>query len=96
LHRQGRLEIAPAASFTLLDEYQHTIFLGGRLSFNLTDWVAIGVWGAAGAIKTPAALSDHIQEVTSFALRDRRGRYGQQQADRAQRRGRTSRSSSAR
>jgi hypothetical protein len=64
LYRQARFEIAPAVSFTLLDEYQRTIFLGARLNYNLTDWLGIGVWGAyGGLIRIPTALSDHIQEV---------------------------------
>jgi hypothetical protein len=66
LHRQGRFEIAPAVSFTLLDEYQRTIFLGARLNYNLTDWLGIGVFGAyGGLIRIPTALSDHIQEVNA-------------------------------
>jgi len=64
LHRAGRFEIAPSISFTLLDEYQRTILVGGRLNYNITEWLAIGVWGAFGAIKTTTGLSDHIQEVT--------------------------------
>jgi hypothetical protein len=63
-HRKGRFEIAPTVSFTLLDEFQRTILVGGRLNYNLTDWLAIGVWGAGGAIKVPTALTDHINDVT--------------------------------
>jgi len=61
LHREHRLEIAPAVSFTLLDEFQRTILAGGRLNYNITDWFAIGVWGAFGAVHSPTALSEHIQ-----------------------------------
>jgi len=53
LYRQTRLEIAPAVSFTLLDEYQRTILLGARLQFNFTDWLAIGGWGAFGSAISP-------------------------------------------
>ena len=70
LHRQGRVEIAPSVSFTILDEYQRTILPGGRLTYNIADWLAIGVWGAFGAVKTTTGLTDHIQEVTV----DRRAR----------------------
>jgi hypothetical protein len=64
LYRQTRFEIAPAVSFTLLDEYQRTIILGGRLQFNFTDWLAIGGWGGLGSvIRLPTALTEHIQEV---------------------------------
>ncbi len=65
LHRGGRFEIAPTVSFTLLDEYQRTILVGGRLNYNITDWLAIGGWFAFGAVHTTTGLSDHIEEVTN-------------------------------
>jgi hypothetical protein len=65
LHRQTRFEIAPAVSFSLLDEYQRTILLGARLQFNITDWLAIGGWGGWGGIKLPTALTDNIQSVNA-------------------------------
>jgi hypothetical protein len=66
LYRQNRFEFAPAVSFTLLDEYQRTIFLGARLTYNFTDWLGIGAWGAyGGLIQLPTALSDHIQDVNA-------------------------------
>src|SRR5579884_3135109 len=48
LYREGRFEIAPTVSFTLLDEYRRTILVGARLNYNIKDWIAIGVWGAYG------------------------------------------------
>jgi hypothetical protein len=63
-HRKGRFELAPAVSFTLLDEYQRHILVGARLNYNITDWLAIGVWGAYGAVKITTGLSDQIQEKT--------------------------------
>ena len=39
LYREGRLELAPSVSFTLLDEYRRTILIGGRLRYNfMLDW----------------------------------------------------------
>lgn len=65
LYRQGRFEIAPAFSFTLLDEYQRQIFVGARLQYNLTDWFAIGVWGgfSPGPFKITTGLAENIQTV---------------------------------
>jgi hypothetical protein len=60
LYREGRFEIAPTASFTLLDEYRRTIFFGGRLQYNITDWLGIGVWGAYGAVQIDTDLTDKI------------------------------------
>lgn len=66
LYREGRFELAPAVSFTLLDEYQRTIFLGAKINYNLVDWLAIGGWGAyGGLIQIPTALTDHVQEVNA-------------------------------
>jgi hypothetical protein len=66
LHRANRIEVAPSISFTLLDEYQRTMLIGGRLNYNITEWLAIGVWGAFGGVHTTTALTDHIQDVTTL------------------------------
>jgi hypothetical protein len=63
LYRQGRVEVSPGVSFTVLDEYRRTILPGLQLTYNITDWLGIGVWGGFGAIKTTTALTDHIQDV---------------------------------
>lgn len=65
LHRKGRIEVAPTISFTLLDQYQRTILAGARLNYNMTDWLAVGVWGSFGAVKSTTALTDHIDELNS-------------------------------
>lgn len=78
LYREGRFEVAPAISFTLLDEYQRTMFVGARLNYNLTDWLALGVWGAYGAIKIDTALTDHVQDVN---VARRRSSANQQATD---------------
>jgi hypothetical protein len=65
LYREGRFEIAPAVSFTLLDEYQRVILLGARLNYNITDWLAIGGWGGVSIepLKIATDLTDKIQSV---------------------------------
>lgn len=60
LYREGRFEIAPTASFTLLDEYRRTILIGGRLQYNIKEWFGIGVWGAFGAASLATDLTDQI------------------------------------
>jgi outer membrane beta-barrel protein len=64
LYRQGRLELAPSVSFTLLDEYRRTVLIGGQLNYNLLDWLAIGVWGAYGAVSTPTDLANKIDSTS--------------------------------
>ena len=61
LYREGRFELQPNVSFSLLDEYQRTIFIGATLNYNISDSVALGIWGTFGAVKLTTALSDHIQ-----------------------------------
>lgn len=71
LQREGRFEVAPNVSFTLLDEYRRTIFFGLRLNYNFTDWVALGVWGAMGndsLFTLNTGLSTRIQDVNEERL----------------------------
>lgn len=65
LYRKGRVEFAPAATFTLLDEYLRQIIVGARLNYNITDFLAIGAWGGFSPtpLKLPAGLVDKIQGV---------------------------------
>lgn len=68
LHREGRFELAPGVSFTLLDEYQRSIIPGLRATYHPFDWLGFGVWGGYGfAIRTN--LADELQKV---AIDDRR------------------------
>jgi outer membrane beta-barrel protein len=60
LYRQGRVEVALGPGFTLLDEYQRTIFVAGRLQYNLFDWLGIGVFGGFGAASLPTDLTEKI------------------------------------
>ena len=64
LYREGRFELAPTASFTLLDEYRRTILFGARLNYNIKDWIAIGVWGAFGAISSNTSLATAIDQTS--------------------------------
>lgn len=61
LHREGRFEITPSVSFTLLDEYRRTIIPGLRLQYHPTDWLGLGVWGGVG-LSYNTGLSDQLQE----------------------------------
>jgi outer membrane beta-barrel protein len=44
---------------TLQDEYTRTVLPGGQLTFHLTDWLGIGVWGGFG-LGLDTALTDQI------------------------------------
>jgi hypothetical protein len=58
LYREGRITLAPAAGFTLLDEYRRAIFVGGKVHYNIKEWLSVGVFGAY-------ALGDIVTDVTS-------------------------------
>ncbi|HEY3822074.1 MAG TPA: hypothetical protein VGL81_33135 [Polyangiaceae bacterium] len=70
LYREGRFEIAPTSSFSLLDEYRRTILFGARINYNLKDWFAFGVWGAYGAISSNTNLATEIDNPVTGAPRD--------------------------
>jgi outer membrane beta-barrel protein len=63
VYRGGRFNIAPAVSFTLLDEYRRTIIVGAKLEYNITDWLAIGAWGGYGAVSLTTDLTDNIDKI---------------------------------
>jgi outer membrane beta-barrel protein len=62
LYRQGRVELAIGPGFTLLDEYQRTIFVAGRLQYNVFDFLGIGVFGGFGAASLSTDLTDKIED----------------------------------
>lgn len=59
-YREGRFEIAVGPGFTLLDEYQRTIFIAGRLQYNIFDWLGVGLFGGFGAANLSTDLTDKI------------------------------------
>jgi outer membrane beta-barrel protein len=63
-YRDGRAELAVGGGFTLLDEYKRTIFLSGRLNYNIFDWLAIGVFGgfSPDALSLNTDLADKIDD----------------------------------
>ena len=60
MYRQGRFELAVGPGFTLLDEYQRTIFVAGRLQYNVFDFLGFGVFGGFGAASLNTDLTDKI------------------------------------
>src|SRR5206468_3822862 len=62
LYREGRIELAPSFTSTILDEYKRTLLVGARINYGITDWLAIGVWGAYGAVGVSTGLTDQIDD----------------------------------
>jgi len=65
LYRQGRFQVTPHATFTLLDKYQQTILPGLQIDYNFTDWLSFGVYGAFAPdpLHLERGLTKKIQKV---------------------------------
>lgn len=65
LYRQGRFQLTPSATFTLLDRYQRAILPGIQIDYNFTDWLALGVYGgyAGDFAQIELGLSKEVQRV---------------------------------
>lgn len=61
LYREGRFEIAPAATFTLLDEYRRSIAPSLRATYHFFDWFGVGLFGGYFPSYN-TALADELQE----------------------------------
>jgi len=48
LYRQGRFTLTPSFYFTLLDDYRRHIFVGARLTYNITEWIGVSIAGGYG------------------------------------------------
>ncbi len=67
LYRHGRFSIAPMFYFTLLDVYRRHIFVGARIQYNITDWLAVGVSGGAGGFWGSVLDTNLTEEVANEA-----------------------------
>jgi hypothetical protein len=67
MYREGRFELAPNLSFSLLDQYRRQIFLGVRANYGVLDWLSVGVWGGVSSsfigVDLNTGLTQDIQEV---------------------------------
>ncbi|MSP25151.1 MAG: hypothetical protein EXR75_08295 [Myxococcales bacterium] len=61
LHREDRFDVAPIATFTLLDEFRRNILFGARATYHFTDSFGVGLFGTGG-ISYNAGLADELQE----------------------------------
>ncbi|MBW2529066.1 MAG: hypothetical protein JRI23_33120 [Deltaproteobacteria bacterium] len=61
LYREGRFEIAPAATFTLLDEYRRSIAPSLRATYHFFDWFGVGLFGGYFPSYN-TSLADELQE----------------------------------
>ncbi len=83
VYREGRVQLAPFANFTLQDEFSRTIGFGATLSYHLTDWFGIGAWGFFAPIHIDTALTDQVVQTGQTTDRNalslpQRGLFNQQ------------------
>ncbi len=64
-YRKLRVSVGPQVGYTILNDYMHNILLGGRLEFNLTDWLGIGGVGYY-ALNITTKLTDHITDASNI------------------------------
>jgi outer membrane beta-barrel protein len=61
LYREGRVSLTPGMGVTLLNEYERTFFLAGKLEYNIFDFLGIGLFGGYGLINDNTDLTNKIQ-----------------------------------
>ncbi len=64
-YREMRFSVGPQFAYTLLNHYMHSIMLGARLEFNLTDWLGVGAVGYYG-LNVPTKLTTHVTNSTNL------------------------------
>jgi outer membrane beta-barrel protein len=62
MYRQGRVSLAPMGYFTVNDEFQRHIMVGGRLEYNIFDFLALGLFGAKTIIGIRTSLADEVHD----------------------------------
>ncbi|MDD5307943.1 MAG: hypothetical protein PHU25_11535 [Deltaproteobacteria bacterium] len=65
LYREMRFSVGPQFAYTILNDYMHNFLLGGRIEFNIFDWLAIGAVGYY-AVNVTTSLTDHITSSTDI------------------------------
>lgn len=66
MYRQGRISLAPMAYFSVNDEFQRHLMAGGRVEYNLFDFLALGVFGAKTIIGLRTSLADEVHDKGVF------------------------------
>lgn len=60
LYRKNRVELAVGGGLPLLFEYERPFLLGGRLQYNIFDWLGVGVFGGY-ALNVSTDLTDKVE-----------------------------------
>lgn len=61
VYREGRFQLQPFIAFSLQDEFSRSIPLGAQLTYHVTDWLGIGLWGAWGGLNLDTGLTGEVE-----------------------------------
>ncbi len=61
-YREGRFVLTPTFGITLQDEFSREMLTGLRAEYHFTDWLGLGVWGAAAPVHVDTSLTDQVGE----------------------------------
>jgi len=62
IYREGRFQIKAMGAMTLQDEFTRAMLFGGQLTYHITDWLGIGVWGGFAPVQFDTSLTEQIQK----------------------------------
>src|SRR3954463_12561009 len=58
--RQTRFEIGAGAGSTINQDYYHTVLVNVRLSFHITDWLSLTVFGDFGVAQVGTGFENKV------------------------------------
>jgi outer membrane beta-barrel protein len=61
MYRQGRISLTPSGYFSVNDEFRRHIMAGGRIEYNIFDFLALGVFGAKTIVGLSTSLADEVK-----------------------------------
>lgn len=63
-YREGRLSLTPTFGVTLQDSFSRDLFFGLRAEYHFTDWLGLGLGGAAAPLHVDTSLTDQISRLS--------------------------------
>lgn len=62
IYRDGRFQLQPTFSATLLDEFARTMFVGVQAGYHFTDWLGVHAFFNYGVASLSTGLTDQVNE----------------------------------
>jgi len=58
--RSSRIELGAGAGSTINQDYFHTVMIGARLAYHITDWVSLGLFGNFGVAQVSTGFQGRV------------------------------------